>query len=142
MKTKLIIKLSVLLFALLLVVLFRQISGSGGFRKGINELFGVVPVQKINWCADHVVDVIWTSNEVPEALQKLEMSSLRDYYCELKTEAISGVDIDKLTWAPLAESSGATGVKTVLEWNKQYEVFKSGGMPFKSSSFSRELLDK
>lgn len=141
MKTKLVFQLSILLFALVIVVIVRQVSESGGLKKSINDLFGIVPEQKLNWCADHVTDVVWIA-QVPATLKDLEMSQIRDKYCELKTEAISGVDLDKLVWAPLAESTGATGQKSLLEWNAESQVFKSGGMPFKSSGLSRELLDK
>jgi hypothetical protein len=141
-KFSLVLKLSILLFALVMVVLVREVSNSGGFKKSVNDLFGIEPVQKLNWCADHVVDVVWTSPDVPEKLKSLDMGELRDNYCQLKTEAISGIDLDKLTWASLAESHGATGLKTLLEWNSASEVFRSGGMPFKSSGLYRQLVDK
>ena len=142
MKTKLVLKLSILLFGLLMVVMFRNFSEKGSFTAYLNTLFGVVEEPRLNWCADHVVDVAFVSTEVPEKLKKMDMSSLRKAYCELRTEPIQGVDLNQVTWAPLAESSGATGIKTILEWNKELALFRSGGLPFKSSILSRELVDK
>lgn len=141
MNTKLILKVLTLTFGLLLVIMASQYSSSGGMKAAINSLFGVdiAGQQKLNWCADHVVDFTWLSTEVPEKLKKLDIPTLREDYCELKTEAIQGVDLDKVQWVSLAESSGATGIKTLLEWNQSLRVFRSGGLPFKSSSLSREL---
>lgn len=142
MKIKYILQLSILLSGLLLVIMFRNFSESGGFTSILNAFFSTSKTPKINWCADHVVDVAWTNDSIPENLKKLDMASLRNNYCELTTEAIQGVDLSQVEWVPLAESSGATGIKTVLEWNKEHSLFKSAGMPFKSSNFSRVLVDK
>lgn len=142
MKTKLVLKLSILLFGLLMVVMFRNFSEKGSLANAFNTLFGITNEPKVNWCADHVVDVVWLSSDIPDNLKKLDIAKLRSNYCELKTEAIQGVDLDQVKWAPLAESSGATGKKSVLEWNKELGLFRSGGLPFKSSVLSRELVDK
>ena len=142
MKTKLVLKLSILLTGLLLVLMFRNFSESGGVVAAFNSFFGTTQTPKIKWCADHVVDVVWTSEDVPDHLKKMDMANLREKYCELITEAISGVDLNQVKWSPLAESSGATGIKTVLEWNKELSLFKSADLPFKSSNLSRVLVDK
>lgn len=142
MKTKLVLKLSLLLTGLLLVILFRNLSESGGVVSALNTFFGVSNAPKIKWCADHVVDVVWVSDSVPENLKKMDMADLRNQYCELITEAIHNVNLDQVQWSPLAESSGATGIKTILEWNKELGLFKSAGLPFKSSNLSRVLVDK
>lgn len=142
MKIKLALKLSLLLAALVLVVLIRNSATHGSMSTLFNSVFNIDSSPKINWCADHVVDVNWTSREVPEKLQKLDLPSLRNNYCELSTEAIQGVDLDKVQWSGLAESHGAAGAKTILEWNKDLGLFRSGGLPFKSSKLNRELVDK
>lgn len=142
MNTKLVLKLSILLFGLLMVVMVRNLTGSGSLTNSLNSFFGITSVPKLNWCADHVVDVAWISAEVSEKLKKLDAADLRRDYCVLKTEPIQGVDLDKIQWVPLAESNGATGIKTILEWNKELGLFRSGGLPFKSSNLSRELVDK
>jgi hypothetical protein len=139
MNKKLILKLLSLVAGLIFVVVLSQYLSSGQMKTALNGLFGVESASKLNWCADHVVDVAWTSPEVPENLKKLSLPNLRDNYCELKIEAISGVELDKVEWAPLAESSGATGIKTILEWNSSLQLFRSGGLPFKSSSLSLQL---
>lgn len=140
MNIKLVFKLSVLILGLLLVFMFRQTMGSKTFTESLSAMFGATkPVNVTNWCADHVVDVVWVSDEVPEKLKSLDLSDLRETYCELKTEPIMGVDLSTVEWKKLAESSGAAGQKTTLEWNKALNLFKAGGMPFKSSDFGREL---
>ena len=142
MKTKLVLKLSILLFGLVMVVLFRNFSEKGSLANAFNTLFGITNEPKVNWCADHVVDVVWVTSDISEKLKKLDMAALRNNYCELKTEAIQGIDLDQVKWTPLAESNGAAGKKTVLEWNRELGLFRSGGLPFKSSVLSRELVDK
>ncbi|MEK6628608.1 MAG: hypothetical protein AABY53_08275 [Bdellovibrionota bacterium] len=142
MKTKLVLKLSILLVGLILVAMYRNFAESGGMIAAFNSLFGISKTPTITWCVSNAVDVLWTSEEVPEKLKSLEMSELRGNYCELSTETIHGVDLNQVQWASLAESSGPTGIKTVLEWNKELGLFRTGGLPFKSSNLSRELVDK
>lgn len=142
MKLNLILKVSILVFALFLVILVRNSASKGSFADSINALFGSNSQPKLNWCAEHVVDVAWINANIPEKLKQLDLPRLRNNYCELTTEAIEGVDLDKITWEPLAESTGAAGQKTTLLWNKDHSLFKSGGLPFKSSKLSRELVDK
>jgi|GEM_PF-6354456 len=142
MKTKLILKLSFLLIALVVVLAYRSFSESGGLVASLNTAFGISSTPKINWCADHVVDVLWVSAEVPEKLKTLDLAALRNNYCRLNAEPIQGLEIEQVKWAPLAVSSGATGIKSTLEWNKELELFRSGGLPFKSSNLARELVDK
>lgn len=138
MKTKLVLQLSVLLAALVAVLIARNVTESGGLKKTLNTLFGVVEQKKINWCAAHVVDVDWLL-EVPGTLKELSPADKRESYCELPAEDISGIDPDAVTWQPLARSSGATGQTSILEWNAENGLFRAGGLPFKSSEFNRQL---
>lgn len=139
MNTKLIFKLVILIIGLIFVAMIYNYTSSGSMTRALNEMFGGGGVNKITWCADHVVDVAWVAPEVPARLKELDLPALRDRYCELKTEAIAGVDLDQVQWSTLAESSGATGIKTILEWNPGQKLFRSGGLPFKSSDLSQEL---
>ena len=142
MKINLAIQLSILLAGLLLVVMARHVSESGGFKANVNALFGIDHRNELTWCAEDVVDVEWTTTDLPEKLKSKSMSALRSDYCTLKIEAISGVDPDKIEFEMLAESNGAAGKHTTLEWNRENGVFRSGGMPFKSTRLTSELLDK
>lgn len=140
MKIKVALQLSVLLAGLLMVVMFRHVSESGGFKATVNSLFGIDPRNQLTWCAPDVVDVAWTTTDLPEKLKSKSMSDLRSDYCTLKIEAISGIDTDKIAFEMLAESSGATGKHAILEWNRKHGVFRTSGMPFKSLQLTRELL--
>lgn len=135
-------KIVTLVIGLVLVVMVYNYTSSGSLTRSLNDLFGVSNANSMNWCADHVVDVAWVAPEVPEALKQKPLSDLRRQYCELSTEEIVDLDVDQVQWSPLAESSGAAGQKTVLEWNPQYEVYRAGGMPFKSAKLSQELIQK
>ena len=137
MNAKLIAKLMMLVLGLLLVFLFQQKTGSKNFTEAMRAVFGPPEIKNTtNWCADHVVDFVWTSEQIPVAVKEQDMADLREQYCELKTEAISGIDLDKVVWQPLAESSGAAGAKTKLEWSPDMALFRAGGMPFMSSEFA------
>lgn len=139
MNTKVIFKIVGLIIGLIFVVMLYNYTSSGSMTRALNSIFGISDENRLNWCADHVVDVTWVASEVPEDLKVLDLPTLRDDYCELKTEAIVGVDIDQISWQPLAESSGAAGAKTVLEWNRTTGLFRTGGMPFKSSELAEQL---
>jgi hypothetical protein len=140
MNTKLLLKILVLVFIFLLVFMFRQYLESGGFKEGLNAFFGPTKnPNKINWCVANTVDFLWTQSDIPNDLKQKNLSYLRSNFCELDTEAISGIDIDSVEWSPLAESRGPTGQLSKIEWNKSLGVFRAGGMPFKSSKFANEL---
>lgn len=138
MKTKLVLQLSLLLAALVAVLIARNVAENGGLKKTFNAVFGDSEEKKINWCAAHVVDVEWLA-EVPGTLKELSPADRREDYCELAAEDISGIDPDSLSWTPLARSSGATGQSSLLEWNAEHGLFRTGGLPFKSSKFRQQL---
>jgi len=143
MNAKLLVKILFLVLVLLLVGLARQQLGSVSFKEGLNSLFGIgVQKNMITWCVDNTVDVLWTNAEVAEKMKEHDLRYLRNHYCELPTEPITEVDLDKVIWAPLAESKGPAGQLSKLEWNQEYGLFKAGGMPFKSSAFAEELKAK
>lgn len=143
MNAKLLVKVLFLALVLLLVILARQQLGSMSFKEGVNAFFGIGGQKNmITWCVDNTVDVLWTNAEVAEKMKDYDLSYLRKHYCELPTEPIAGVDIDKVTWTPLAESRGPAGQLSKLEWSAEHGVFKAGGMPFKSNAFSEELKTK
>ena len=141
MNKNLVLKLMFLIFGLVMVLWFRQQMGSQTVTQTLSAMFGSTPDKNsFNWCADHVVDLTWMDKQIPSELQAIEMSDLRDRYCRLPIEPINNLDIDKVEWRPLADSSGAAGQRTSLLWNPELKVFKSGGMPFKSSKFALELV--
>ena len=137
---KLVFKLLVLVFIFLIVVMFRQYTGSKTFKESVGMLFGVGgPSNTTNWCVENTADILWTTTEVSENMKQQDVPYLRSHICELTTEPIAGVDIDKVSWAPLAESHGPAGQLSKLEWNKELSLFRAGGMPFKSSKFAKDL---
>lgn len=130
-----------LVLGLVVVLWFRQQMGSQSVTQTLGAMFGSVPAKNtLDWCADHVVDFTWTDTSIPKELREQDMSSLRDRYCRLPVEEIHNVDIDQVQWSPLADSSGAAGRRTTLLWNRDLKLFKSGGMPFKSSKLASELV--
>jgi len=140
MKSKIIFQITVLLLALVLVLKFRDYAGSRTFVETVSSIFtSPKPANTMNWCVDKTVDVTWVSAELSENLKKLDGGDLRDLLCDVQTEPILNLEIDKVTWTPLAESHGPTAQKSLLEWNREYNVFRAGGMPFKSSKLSMDL---
>ncbi len=140
MKMKLFFKVLVLLFGLVIVLKFRDYAGSRTFVETVSAIFSTPKeANTMNWCTPQVVDVTWVTADISDNLKKMDMADLRDWLCEVKTEPIPDLDLDKVVWAVLAESHGPTAQKTVLEWNRDYSVFRAGGMPFKSSKLSAEL---
>lgn len=142
MKTNWFLKLSLLVVGLIFVVLIKNSMTSGSIANSFSALFGLSNTPQLNWCAEHVVDVVWIDPQIPEKLKALKLPTLRDRYCQLTTEAIHDLPLEQISWKPLAESHGAAGKKTLLEWSPENGVFQSGGLPFKSSGLLRELVDK
>lgn len=141
MNKSLVLKLMFLILGLVVVLWFRQQMGSQSVTQTLSAMFGTAPDKNsYDWCADHVVDFTWTDSTIPKDILEQDMSTLRDRYCRLSVEAINNVDIDKVEWKPLADSSGAAGRRTTLLWNRDLKLFKSGGMPFKSSKLASELV--
>ncbi len=141
MNKNLILKIMLLLFGLVVIIWFRQQMGSKNTMQTLNSIFGVEPKKnQFNWCADHVVDFSWIETDLPTELKSLDMSDLRENFCSFEVEPIIDVNMDQVTWTSLAESAGAAGQKTTLLWNRNLKLFKSGGLPFKSSKFTEKLL--
>ena len=134
MKSKILFQVTALIFLLVCVLKFRDYAGSRSFVETVSAIFtSPKPANTLNWCVDKTVEVNWTSAELSENLKKLDGGDLKDLLCEVQTEPILNLEIDKVTWSPLAESHGPTAQKSLLEWNREYNVFRAGGMPFKSS---------
>ncbi|MBC7420956.1 MAG: hypothetical protein H7328_09525 [Bdellovibrio sp.] len=128
------------------IALFMVIGGIGffnsmDFKKSINDFFGF-DVKVYTWCPNHTVDFQWKNEAIPEKWKKASPSEIQAKFCQVSMEPIRNVDLAKLTFKPLLKAQSATAQTALLEWNSEAHVFRAQGLPFYSSSLSRELVDK
>jgi hypothetical protein len=138
MSIKLIFKISVLVFALVLVVMGRKFFNSPGFQKNADEIFSVA-ANPFQWCSFERNQFTWTLPRLSLKYKNLPPTELAKKFCLIQAETIQGVDLKSVTWTPIAESVDSEGEQVILEQNIEKQLFRAGGLPFKSSSLSREI---
>lgn len=138
MNFKLIFKISVLVFALVLVVAGRRFFKSADFQKNANEIFAVEG-KPFQWCSPERKTFMWIDTNLASRFKNQPPEAIAKKYCLILAESIQGVDLSTISWTPIAQSVDSEGQKVVLEWNKEKKLYRADGLPFKSSSLSREI---
>jgi hypothetical protein len=141
MLQKVFIKVSILVFALCLVWGATSFFASNDFKKSVADLFAT-DVKTYSWCPDHSIDFEWLDQAVSEKWKKASSGDIQSRFCKLTLETIQGVDLAKLSFKPLLKVQSAEAKTALLEWNPQSSVFQVNGLPFYSTSLSREILDR
>lgn len=138
MNIKLIFKVSVLLFALVLVIAGRKFFSSSGFQQKANDVFAT-EAKSFQWCSADRKIFVWTEPLFMQKYKNQPQANLAKRFCLLMAETIQGVDLKTVDWTQIATSVDSEGQTVVLEWNKEKNLFRADGLPFKSSSLSREI---
>ncbi len=138
MNIKLIFKISVLIFALGLVLVGRKFFSSVGFKKNATDIFAV-EAHSFQWCSPQHQKFLWTEARLTQKFSALTATQLAKKFCLVYAETIQGVDLQKVQWSPIAESVDGEGQKVILERNLENKLFRADGLPFKSSSLGREI---
>ncbi len=138
MNIKLIFKISVLIFALILVFMGRKFFSSPGFQKNAAEVF-TAHASPFQWCSIERNKFIWTQPDLNLKYKNMSPTQLAKKFCLVQAETIQGVDLKAITWTPIAVSVDSEGQKVILEWNTENKLFRADGLPFKSSSLSLEI---
>ena len=146
MKLKLIIKIMLLIFSLAAVILAMKLTSSGGFQQGLSQIFYSTDTSKtMRWCPEHVVDFKWEATDLPEQSKTKWLGAtpeqIKDIFCVITMDVSDGSDLSQLQFKPMLLAQSAEAKTALLEWNSESKVFRVQGMPFKSASLSRELLD-
>lgn len=141
MTQKLFIKVGLLLIALFMVVGAMVFFSSLDFKKSVTQFFGF-DVKSYTWCPEHTVDFQWLDENVPEKWKQAKPTDVQTRFCRVGMEPIRNVDLQKIRFKPLLKAQSATMQTALLEWDPESGVFQAQGLPFYSSSLSRELLDK
>ncbi len=145
MKLKLIIKIVLLIFSLAAVFLAMKLTSSSGFKQGVNQIFITDTAKTMNWCPQHVVDFKWLATDLPKAAQVKWLGAtpeqIKDIFCVVTMDASEGLDMSQIQFKPLLLGQSAEAKTALLEWSSESKIFRVQGMPFKSASLSRELLD-
>ncbi len=134
-----------LIFSLAAVILAMKLTSSGGFQQGLEQIFSTDTSKTMRWCPEHVVDFKWEATYLPEQSKTKWLGAtpeqIKDVFCVITMDASDGLDMSQLQFKPLLLAQSAEAKTALLEWNSESNVFRVQGMPFKSASLSRELLD-
>lgn len=141
MKKNILLKVLILVFAFIMVIFAVQFINSPSFKSTMKMFFGE-PAKTFSWCPAHTTDFKWESSDIKESIKTAKPTDLVKKLCNPPIEPIQNVEFDKLTFTPLVSAITAEAKIVTLEWNPENQIFKSEGMPFKSSSLIRELLDE
>lgn len=138
MNVKLIFKISVLVFTLILVLAGRKFFMSPGFQKEATEVFAV-SARPFQWCSSERKIFIWTEPVLATKYKNQPQEKLAKIFCTAAAEAIQGVDLTSAKWIAIAQAVDSEGQKVILEWDKEKKLFRGDGLPFKSTTLSREI---
>lgn len=142
MKKNIILKVLILVFALLMVIIAARFINGASFRESLNMFFGP-PVKTFAWCPDHTTDFKWNDQrQVSSKLIAQPPAELQQIVCKPIIEPIENLNLNEIQFVPLITAITAEAKQVTLEWNPDHQVFRSQGMPFKSSQLSRDLLDE
>lgn len=97
----------------------------------------------MNWCPDHVVDVVWELNstsKIENAWLTTDAQKIATTFCSIVMEPVDIVDKDVVQFFPLLTAISAEGKKITLEWNKEKGLFKVQEISFKSTESLKKLI--
>lgn len=138
MNIKLIFKIGVLIFALILVFMGRNFFNSAGFQQNATEVFAVTS-SPFQWCSFERNIFVWKQPSLIVKYKNQSPAQLVKKFCLVHAETIQGVDPKVVIWTTIAESVDSEGQKVILEWNSEKKLYRADGLPFKSSSLSLEI---
>lgn len=144
MNIKIILKLSVLIFALLLVMMSYKYFASSNFQDGLNALFNVPadpsgPTRNFEWCSAKQVKFEWAEAQFKDRFKNHHSSDQAKVFCIVSIEQVSGDLIKKAKWKPLAKALDSAGKDISLDWDPELRIYRAGGLPFKSTKLSKDL---
>lgn len=141
MLQKVFIKVGILIFALALVVGAMSFFSSNEFKKSISDFFGF-DIKTYAWCPEHTVDFEWQDPTVSAKWKAASAADIQSRFCKVSLSPIQNIDLKKITFKPLLVARSAEAKTVLLEWSPESNVFQVQGLPFYSTSLSRELLDR
>lgn len=141
MLQKVFIKVGILIFALALVVGAMSFFSSNEFKKSVSDFFGV-DIKAYVWCPEHTVDFEWIDPMVSAKWRAASVGDIQSRFCKVNLTPIHGIDLKKITFKPLLVAKSAEAKTALLEWSPESNLFQVQGLPFYSTSLSRELLDR
>lgn len=148
MKTKLFIKISILLFALFMVVTASKYFASPPFEKSLDQAFNL-PGKPFQWCSYSLKDqnkkFEWLNSDLKKKINvrdgQLTAVQISQKYCTVQLENIQGIDLKSVRWEKLAQGFDSAGEIVTLEWDQSLQVFRVSGLPFKSSILYTDLIN-
>lgn len=141
MVQKIFIKVSILFLALAMVYGGMNFFGSAEFKQNLADIFGN-GLKTYSWCPDHALDFQWMDSSISQRWKNASWPSIHKRFCTVTMEPIKNVDLTKISFKPLLKVQSAEAKTAQLEWNAELSLFQANGMPFYSTSLTREILDK
>ncbi len=137
MNAKLIFKLSILIFGLVMVIVGSRYFSSKPFESSLDQVFQAG--SQFQWCATQPNHFKWLNQKIAEKNNSLSPDQLAKKFCFVQMESIQGVDIKKAKWEQIATSLDSGGQPVYLEWDQALQLFRAAGLPFKSPILYKEL---
>lgn len=143
MNIKIILKLSVLIFAFVLVIMSYKYFASPNFHDGLDALFNVPqntgPTRDFEWCSAKQVKFDWAEAQFKDKFKSHHSSDQAKAFCTVAIEQVSGDLIKQAKWKPLAKALDSAGKAISLDWDPELRIYRAGGLPFKSTKLTKDL---
>lgn len=141
MLQKLLIKVGILIFALVIVMGAMNFFSSLEFKKSVGNFFGI-ETKTYHWCMKDVVLMTWLDEWVAPKWKGARQPQIIDSFCTVTMEPIRNLNLHDAHFKPLLRAQSAKDQMAILEWDPQLNLFKAEGLPFYSPSLGREILDR
>lgn len=140
MSIKLIFKLSILVFALVMVIFASKYFSSAPFQSSLQDAFSIGA--RFEWCSPRNHDLKWLDENINRKMLNQSSSSaqkMTEKYCLVQMESIQGVDLKTAQWKKLAQGTDSGGQTVYLEWDPALHLYRAAGLPFKSSILDHDF---
>lgn len=140
MGIKLILKLSILIFALVVVIFASQYFSSSPFQNSLQEAFSIG--SRFEWCSAQKQNIHWLNEDINKKMAFYEKNSVQkmtEKYCVVQMESIQGIDLKAAQWQKLAQGMDSAGQTVYLEWDPALRLYRAAGLPFKSSILDHDF---
>lgn len=138
MNIKIIFKVSVLLFGLVMVIFASKYFASQPFQNSLDQVFQTG--SQFQWCRPEA-SLSWLDQVMVDKTKSWKQDAVAQKYCTVQMESIQGIDLKTAAWSQLAQGFDTKGKAVYLEWDRDLKVFRVAGLPFKSSVLFKDITE-
>lgn len=141
MSIKIIFRVSVLIFALVMVIFASKYFSSEQFQSSLNDVFNT-KVRTFQWCDGRPDHFKWIDADLENKFRMQPADRVSKKFCLVQIQPVQADDLKSVEWMKLAQGYDSGGQIVYLEQAMKGPVFRAAGLPFKSTILYQEFQIK